>query len=151
MQRISPREVLRALLALGAAGVAISTAEAQQAGPQPTVTVPTVNDPTVSTPAPTVKTPTVTIREPEMPTPTVRTPTVTIREPEARTPTVKVPEVHTPAPTVTVRAPQVPSPTVNAPAPGRAVGGVRPDIRSQGRAENLDRDDVLKLLRQPGQ
>ena len=37
-----------------------------------------------------------------------------------------------------------------APVPGQKAGGVRLDVQSKGRAEDLDRNDVLKLLRKPG-
>lgn len=36
------------------------------------------------------------------------------------------------------------------PPPGQKAGGVRLNVQSQGQAEDLDRNDVLKLLRKPG-
>ena len=124
---------------MGAAGFALSAAQAQQAAPTPTVLTPTVNVPTPTVNDPTVRVPSPTVRVPEVRTPTVEPPT---------TPTVRAPEVQTP--TITTTTPQTRSPTVNAPTPGR-VGGIRPDVRSQGRTQDLDRDDVLKILRKPGQ
>lgn len=113
--------------------------------PEPaTPTVPTT--PTVRVPEPTQP----AVRVPEPPRPTVHVP-----EPQA--PVVRVPEPSQP----TVRMPQVANPTVAAPNPptvssptvgglGQKEGGIDLDVRSQGRPADLDRDDVLRLPRQPG-
>lgn len=88
----------------------------------------------------------------------------TVHTPPTPTPTVRAPIVPTPAPTPpTVRPPSVPTPVVVAPGvpvraptitgPGDRVGGVKADVRSKGKEEDLaaERDEVLKLLKKPGQ
>ena len=87
---------------------------------------------------------------PRMHTPT--TPSPTVHAPGAPTPPPTPPTASPPVtPTPIVRAPE---PAVHAPTitgPGDRVGGVKADVKSKGREEDLakERDDVLKLPRKP--
>jgi hypothetical protein len=129
----------------------------------PRVTVPSIRTPTVKVTVPTVRTPTVKVT-----VPTVRTPTVKVTVPTVRTPTVKVtvPSVRTPttpnpsAPSVHTPATLNPIPSGRTPNPASTItsrewgdqppGGVRIDVKPEGETEQLDRNEVLKLLRKPG-
>jgi hypothetical protein len=136
------------------------------AAPKPALEVATPS-PTLFTdpePGPSPAAPT----DPRVTVPSIRTPTVKVTVPTVRTPTVKVtvPSVRTPttpnpsAPSVRTPATLNPIPSGRTPNPASTItsrewgdqppGGVRIDVKPEGETEQLDRNEVLKLLRKPG-
>lgn len=70
--------------------------------------------------------------------------------PAAKTVREVLEQQQNPTPPPTSGSPPSGGQPTGGPATGQKAGGVRLDVKSQGKTEDLDRNDVLKLLRKPG-